>query len=64
MADYQRELLNQLMGVDRNKSSREKPSVRKHWSDDDVSFLYFFFFISLFFFFFSKKNENRSAGIT
>jgi len=34
--DYQRKLLDELMGADRNRTPNDKPQQRMHWSDESV----------------------------
>ena len=51
--DFQRKMLDELMGANRNVSAREKPAPSAHWSDEEVSAgpRASFFFLSLFLFF-------------
>jgi len=39
--DFQRKMLDELMGANRNVTAKEKPPPSLHWSDDDVRLLYF-----------------------
>jgi hypothetical protein len=40
MADFQRKLLDEIMGKDRNASLKDKRKHREHYSDENVTTKY------------------------